>query len=63
MSAYDKRPIRRGGPNGVWCLGNNEPDGNAYIANWNGASIGAKTREEAERKLRQLSDIEQDQSK
>ena len=43
------RKLRRSGPNGVTCLGNNEPDGKNYLANWNGVSIGCWDKEEAER--------------
>ncbi len=39
---------RRGGPNGVWCLGNNEPDGKNWIANYDGESVGCRSREAAE---------------
>jgi hypothetical protein len=49
---------RRGGPNGVTCLGNNEPDGKSYIANWNGASIGCCTKAEAEALVQQLRNLE-----
>lgn len=45
---------RRGGPNGVTCLGNNEPDGKPYLANWNGVSIGCYTREQAEHMVQLL---------
>jgi hypothetical protein len=58
MDAWNNRPVRRGGPNGVTCLGNNEPDGKPYIATWNGISVGAKTREEANIKLRQIRDLD-----
>jgi hypothetical protein len=46
--------VRRGGPNGVTCLGNNEPDSKPYLANWNGVSIGCYTKEEAAAKVIQL---------
>lgn len=36
------------------CLGNNEPDGKPYLANWNGVSVGCYTKEEAIRVVEQL---------
>lgn len=52
------RPIRRGGPNGVTCLGNNEPDGKSYLANWGGMSIGCHTKQEAEQMVAHLRELE-----
>lgn len=45
---------RRGGPNGVICLGNNETDGKSWLANWNGISIGCYTRKQAEATVQML---------
>jgi hypothetical protein len=38
---------RRGGADGVWCLGNNEPDGKNWLATYKDESIGCYTKEEA----------------
>jgi hypothetical protein len=56
----DKRKPRRGGPNGTWCLGNNEPDGLSYIANWNGRSTGCATKAEADAMVQQMRREEHD---
>ncbi len=50
----DERQNRRGGANGTWCLGNNEPDGKPYVANWNGRSEGCSTQEEAHARVQQM---------
>ncbi len=59
----DRQAPRRGGPNGVWCLGNSEPDGKNWIANWNGSSVGCFTQDGARRMVKTLMDAEFEDAK
>lgn len=43
----EERKPRRGGADGVWCLGNNEPDGKNWLATYKGDSVGCYTEQDA----------------
>lgn len=44
----NQRKPRRGGAEGVWCLGNNEPDGKPFLVTRGNVSEAFKTRRQAD---------------